>query len=30
VPADDKDMCRYIVAEIIWNEMKKYDIKEPE
>jgi PPK2 family polyphosphate:nucleotide phosphotransferase len=31
VPADDKDMCRYIVAEIIWNEMQKYtDIKEPE
>jgi PPK2 family polyphosphate:nucleotide phosphotransferase len=31
VPADDKDMCRYIIAEIIWNEMQKYtDIKEPE
>jgi hypothetical protein len=28
VPADDKDMCRYIIAEIIWNEMQKYtDIK---
>jgi polyphosphate kinase 2 (PPK2 family) len=27
VPADDKEMCRYI-AEIIWNEMQKYtDIK---
>jgi hypothetical protein len=24
-------MCRYIIAEIIWNEMQKYtDIKEPE
>jgi PPK2 family polyphosphate:nucleotide phosphotransferase len=31
VPADDKDMCRYIIAEIMWNEMQKYtDIKEPE
>lgn len=31
VPADDKDMCRYIIAEIIWNEMQRYsDIKEPE
>jgi hypothetical protein len=25
-----RDMCRYIVAEIIWNEMKYTDIKEPE
>ena len=31
VPADDKEMARYIVAKIIWEEMKKYtDIKEPE
>jgi PPK2 family polyphosphate:nucleotide phosphotransferase len=31
VPADDKDLCRYIIAEIMWNEMQKYtDIKEPE
>ena len=31
VPADDKEMCRYIIAEIIWNVMQKYtDIKEPE
>ncbi|KDN54982.1 PPK2 family polyphosphate kinase [Flavobacterium seoulense] len=31
VPADDKDMCRYIVAKIIWENMKQYsDIKEPE
>lgn len=31
IPADDKDMARYIVAQIIWEEMKKYnDIKVPE
>ncbi len=31
IPADDKDMARYIVAEIIWQEMKQYtDIQEPE
>jgi len=31
IPADDKDMARYIVAKIIWEEMKKYtDIQEPE
>lgn len=31
VPADDKEMSRYIVAKIIWEEMQKYtDIKEPE
>lgn len=31
VPADDKEMCRYIIAKIIWEEMQKYtDIKEPE
>jgi PPK2 family polyphosphate:nucleotide phosphotransferase len=31
IPSDDKDMARYIVAEIIWNEMQKHtDIKEPE
>lgn len=31
VPADDKEMARYIVAKIIWEEMQKYtDIKEPE
>jgi PPK2 family polyphosphate:nucleotide phosphotransferase len=30
VPADDKEMTRYIVAKIIWEEMQKYtDIKEP-
>ncbi|MEO8533463.1 MAG: PPK2 family polyphosphate kinase [Flavobacterium sp.] len=31
VPADDKEMARYIVAKIIWEEMQKYtDITEPE
>ena len=31
IPADDKEMARYIVAEIIWSEMQKLtDIKEPE
>lgn len=31
IPADDKEMSRYIVAKIIWEEMQKYaDIKEPE
>lgn len=31
IPADDKDMARYIVAEIIWQEMKQYtNIKVPE
>ncbi|MFA9190311.1 PPK2 family polyphosphate kinase [Flavobacterium sp. FZUC8N2.13] len=31
VPADDKDMCRYIVAKIIWETMQQFsDIKEPE
>jgi len=31
VPADDKEMARYIVAKIIWEEMQKHtDIAEPE
>lgn len=31
IPADDKEMSRFIVAKIIWEEMQKYtDIKEPE
>ena len=31
VPADDKEMCRYIIAKIIWEEMQKHtDIKVPE
>jgi len=30
IPADDKDMARYIVAKIIWEEMQKHtDIQEP-
>ena len=31
IPADDKEMARYIVAEIIWKTMQRYtDIHEPE
>jgi polyphosphate kinase 2 (PPK2 family) len=31
VPADDKELARYIVARIIWEVMQKHaDIKEPE
>ncbi|WP_309640453.1 PPK2 family polyphosphate kinase [Flavobacterium sp.] len=31
IPADDKEMARYIVAKIIWEEMQKHsDIQEPE
>ncbi|MFD1602774.1 PPK2 family polyphosphate kinase [Flavobacterium artemisiae] len=31
IPADDKDMARYVVAKIIWEELKQYtDIKVPE
>ncbi|RZJ53547.1 MAG: polyphosphate kinase 2 family protein [Flavobacterium sp.] len=31
VPADDKEMARYIVAKIIWEELKQYtDIQQPE
>ncbi|SEG06728.1 PPK2 family polyphosphate kinase [Flavobacterium urumqiense] len=31
IPADDKEMARYIVAQIIWEEMQKHtDIKVPE
>lgn len=31
IPADDKEMARYIVAKIIWEEMQQHtDIKEPE
>lgn len=31
IPADDKEMARYMVAKIIWEEMqKRADIKEPE
>ena len=31
IPSDDKEMARYIVAKIIWEEMQKHtDIKQPE
>jgi PPK2 family polyphosphate:nucleotide phosphotransferase len=31
IPADDKEMCRYIVGKIIWKEIQKYtDIQIPE
>jgi PPK2 family polyphosphate:nucleotide phosphotransferase len=31
VPADDKEMCRYIIAKIIWEEMQKLtDVREPD
>lgn len=31
IPADDKEMARYIVGKIIWNELQKLtDVKEPE
>jgi PPK2 family polyphosphate:nucleotide phosphotransferase len=31
IPADDKEMARYVVAKIIWEEMqKRTDIKEPQ
>lgn len=31
IPSDDKEMARYMVAKIIWEEMQKHtDIKEPE
>ena len=31
IPADDKEMCRYIVGKIIWEEMQKHtDIQIPE
>ena len=29
IPADDKDTCRYIMASILLEELKKYDFKEP-
>jgi PPK2 family polyphosphate:nucleotide phosphotransferase len=29
IPADDKDMARYLVARILWEELQKYPIKEP-
>ena len=31
IPADDKDMCRYIIAKIIWETLQQLsDVKEPE
>ncbi|MBP9793093.1 MAG: polyphosphate kinase 2 family protein [Flavobacterium sp.] len=31
IPADDKEMARFMVGKIIWEEMQKYsDVKEPE
>lgn len=29
IPADDKDMARYLVARIMWEELQKYPVKEP-
>jgi PPK2 family polyphosphate:nucleotide phosphotransferase len=29
IPADDKDMARYIVAKIMWEELQKYPVNEP-
>ena len=29
IPADDKDMARYLVAKILWIELQKYPINEP-
>ena len=28
-PADDKDMARYLVAKIMWEELQKYPVNEP-
>ncbi|CAM4293931.1 PPK2 family polyphosphate kinase [Flavobacterium terrigena] len=29
IPADDKEMARYLVAKIMWEELQKYPINEP-
>ncbi len=29
IPADDKDMARYLVAKILWEELQQYPINEP-
>jgi len=29
IPADDKDMARYLVARIMWEELQKYAVNEP-
>ena len=30
IPADDKEMARYLVAKIMWEELQKYPIDEPQ
>lgn len=30
IPADDKEMARYLVAKIMWEELQKFPVKEPE
>lgn len=30
IPADDKEMARYLVARIMWEELQKFPVKEPE
>lgn len=30
IPADDKEMARYLVAKIMWEELQKIPVKEPE
>lgn len=30
IPADDKDMARYLVAKIMWEELQKFPIDEPQ
>ncbi|OGS69672.1 MAG: phosphate--nucleotide phosphotransferase [Flavobacteria bacterium RIFCSPLOWO2_12_FULL_31_7] len=29
IPADDKDMARYLVAKIMWEELQRYPVNEP-
>lgn len=29
IPADDKEMARYLVAKIMWEELQQYPVKEP-
>lgn len=30
IPSDDKEMARYLVARIMWEELQKFPVKEPE
>lgn len=30
IPSDDKEMARYLVAKIMWEELQKFPVKEPE